>query len=214
MTVRGNGPQFYLVPIQHPTNVDDRSRHIKNRLERLENGPRNLKSDQKWPTQKSMSLHIYKQLNPVPDIIIQPPTPNDEQGTEGAWQYSQPRTPMQPSPSLLTTLLAPSPTPRVEFAYPVSRGPRRGPVAHSAVADSFIYFTFLPLELRLQIWEMELKRPKFIETQFSSQFYSPTFVGACTRGSSLLSVCRESRELALCEDFAYLTPTQRDFGRK
>ena len=215
MTVRGNVPQYFLVPIQHPTNVEDRSRHIKNRLERLENGQKNLKSDQKWPTQKSMSLHIFKQLNPVPEIIIQPPTPSQQEGTEGGWTYSQPRTPMQPSPGLLTNLLERSLTPRPEFPYPVTMGPRRGPDAQSPVTESsFIYFTFLPLELRLQIWEMELKRPKFIEAQFSSQFYSPTFVGSCTGGPPLLSVCRESRELALCEDFAYLTPTQRDFGRK
>ncbi|KIN04796.1 hypothetical protein OIDMADRAFT_177160 [Oidiodendron maius Zn] len=215
MTVRGNVPQYFLVPIQHPTNVEDRSRHIKNRLERLENGQKNLKSDQKWPTQKSMSLHILRQLNPVPEIIIQPPTPSQQEETEGGWTYSQPRTPMQPSPGLLTNLLERSLTPRPEFPYPVTMGPRRGPDAQSPVTESsFIYFTFLPLELRLQIWEMELKRPKFIEAQFSSQFYSPTFVGSCTGGSPLLSVCRESRELALCEDFAYLTPTQRDFGRK
>jgi hypothetical protein len=214
MTVRGNSPQFYLVPIQHPTDVEARSRHIKNRLERLEKGNRNLKSDQKWPTQKSMSLHIYRQLVPVPDIIIQPPTPSDEHGTEGGWELSQPRTPKQPSPGLLTNLLEPSPTPRTEFPYPVSKGSLPSPDSQSVTDSSFIYFTFLPLELRLQIWEMELKRPKFIEAQFSSQFYSPTFAGSCTRGSPLLSVCRESRERALCEDFAYLTPTQRDFGRK
>lgn len=227
MTVRGHAPQFYLVPIQHPTNVDDRTRHIRNRLERLDRGHKNLKADQKWPTQKSMSVHLFRQLNPVPEIIIQPPTPNDEDGTEGgagaAWEYSQPRTPMQPSPGLLTNLLAPSPSPRPEFPYPVSRDPIRrdadealtsSPSSSLAGNSSFIYFEFLPVELRMQIWETELKRPKFIEAQFSSQFYSPTLVGACTRGSALLFVCRESRELALCQDFAYLTPTQRDFGRK
>lgn len=214
MTVRGNIPQFYLVPIQHPTNVDDRSRQIKKRLERLENGHKNLKSDQKWPTQKSMSLHLFHQLNPVPEIIIQPPTPRPREGVEGGWTYSQPRTPMQPAPGLLANLLTPSPAPRPEFPYPVSCRHTQRPDQSPVIESSFIYFGFLPLELRLQIWEMELKRPKFIEAKFSSQFYSPTFVGSCTRGSALLSVCRESRELALCQEFAFLTPTQRDFGRK
>lgn len=213
MTVRGYTPRFHLVPIQHPTNFEIRSKHIKARLERLENSHKNLTADQKWPTQKSLSLHIYKQLNPVPEIIIQPPTPNLQEGEE--WTPSQPRTPVKPSTGLLTKILAPSASPRVEFPYQVSRGPHKDIDTRSALAESsFIYFGFLPLELRLQIWEIELKRPKFIEAQFSSQFYSPTFAGSCTRGSALLSVCRESRELALYEEFALLTPTQRDFGRK
>ena len=111
-------------------------------------------------------------------------------------------------------MLAPSTIKRPSFPFPVSSALTctRTPDA-PIITSSFIYFQLLPVELRLQIWEIELKRPKFIEAQFSSQFYSPTFIGPCTR-NPLLSVCKESRELALCEDFAFLTPSQRDFGKK
>jgi hypothetical protein len=211
MTVRGNQPKFYLVPIQHYTDVEARSRQIKHRLERLENGTKHLKASQKWPTQKSMILDLYRRLNKIPEIIIQPPTPEQQHcrrySTSGA---------ARPSKAALDILLAPSSTPRAEFLFPITTGrstPRDGV---SFLDSSFLYFTFLPIELRLQIWEIELRRPKLIEAQFSSQFYSPTFIGRCTRGSALLSVCKESRELVLSLDdlYRYLTPVQRDFGKR
>jgi hypothetical protein len=213
MTVKGNLPEFYLVPIQHPTDVEARSRLIKNRLERLENGHKYLKADQKWPTQKSMSVYLYQQLNAVPEIVVQPPSPQQS----SSWEYSSRRPAVaRPSTRTLELLLAPSSSPRAEFPFPVTSGPSKRTEELSFLDSSFIYFTFLPIELRLQIWEIELKRPKFIEAQFSSQIYSPTFIGSCTRGSALLSVCRESRELALSMDdiYKYLTPEQRDFGKR
>lgn len=113
--------------------------------------------------------------------------------------------------------MAPSSSPRADFPIPVvTRVPQMAMEETSFLDSSFIYFPFLPVELRLQIWEIELRRPKFIEAQFSSQIYSPTFTGCCTRGSALLSVCKESRELALSMDevYRYLTPKQRDFGKR
>ncbi|PSS23100.1 hypothetical protein M430DRAFT_33687 [Amorphotheca resinae ATCC 22711] len=237
MTVRGNVPQYYLVPIQHPANVEDRKRQIKTRLARLENGQKKLKADQRWPTRKSLSLHLYQQLTAVPEIVVHPPTPcpqqrdveTDDNAAEAVWSYSHSHsrsTAVRPAPALLAELLAPSASPRAAFPIAVTqqqqqqRGARADPEpagtssTSSSSSSSFIYFPFLPLELRLQIWELALQRPRFIEAQFASQFYAPTFVGPCTRGSPLLAVCRESRECALCEDFAFLTPTQRDFGKK
>jgi hypothetical protein len=103
MTVRGSVPNFYLVPIQHPTDVEKRRRQIKDRLERLENGRRNLKADQKWPTQKSMSLHLYQQLKDIPEIVIHPPSPCPREDTaDSAWNYSHSRsTAVRPAPALL-----------------------------------------------------------------------------------------------------------------
>jgi hypothetical protein len=156
-----------------------------------------------------MCTHLYQQLNAVPEIKILPPTPRQRSG----WGSPRPVI-ARPSQETLDLILAPTSTTRVPFPYHITNG---APAEEkSFLESSFIYFAFLPIELRLQIWEIELRRPKFIEAQLSSQFYSPTFVGACTRGPALLSVCRESRELALSLDglFRYLTPHQRDFGRR
>jgi len=210
MTVKGNLPKFYLVPIQHPADVETRSQQIRNRLEQLQTVQKNVGIDQKWPTQKSMSLHLFNQLNKIPEIVIQPPTPEQQYG----WNYSSPSTPSRPSPRTLQRLLAPATTPRTEFPFPICKGPSQALAEElSFIECSFIYFQFLPAELRLQIWDIELHRPKFIEGQFSSQFSSPTWVGGCTRGSPLLYVCRESREQALSLPYSFLTPMQRDFGK-
>jgi len=212
MTVRGNQPKFYLVPIQHIPDTEIRSKRIQHRLERLENGRKNLKADQKWPTQKTMKMYRYNQLGEVPEIIVQPPTPLQSSGWDRN-SHTTPCDPCRPFPETLQQLLAPSTSPRAEFPFPVTTGSHQAKEL-SFLESSFIYFQFLPAEIRLEIYELELLRPKFIEAQFSSQFYSPTFVGNCTRGTPLLYVCKEAREVALRHDYAFLTPTQRDFGKR
>jgi len=212
MTVRGNQPKFYLVPIQHIPDTETRSKRIQHRLERLEHGRKNLKADQKWPTQKTMKMHLYQQLREVPKIVLQPPTPVQSSTWDHAPQIS-PCEPYRPSPETLRQLLAPSASLRANFPFPVTSGTNyTGEL--SFLESSFIYFQFLPAEIRLEIYELELRRPKFIEAQFSSQFCSPTFVGNCTRGTPLLYVCREARDVALRHEYSFLTPAQRDFGKR
>jgi hypothetical protein len=212
MTVKGNLPKFYLVPVQHPVDPETRRRNIKKRLYRLEKAQRNLHKTQKWPTQQSMTTQLYRELSEVPEIVIQPPTPEPSAG----WSYtSSPRSTSRPSPRTLQYLLTPPTTPREEFPFPVMKGETRTSAEEIPFIDnSFIYFQFLPAELRLQIWDLELRRPKLIEAKFSSQFSAPTFVGGCTRGSPLLYACRESREQALSLPYSFLTPVQRDFGNR
>lgn len=216
MTVRGNLPKFYLVPIQIPTDVELRSKQIKTRLHRLESAHNNLAWDQKWPTKKSMERHAYNQARQIPQIVIHPPTPDHE---ETPWTYSNssyPTSPSRPSPDTLRQLLAPPAMPRAEFPIPISKSASQLEKVESPtfMESSFIYFQFLPAELRLQIWDIELHRPKIIEAQFSTQFGAPAFVGGCTRGSPLLYVCRESREQALSLYYEFLTPVQRDLGNR
>jgi len=207
MTVKGSLPQFYLIPIQHPLDIEARSKAIKHRRQKVESSRHNIEKTQKWPSQKTMSVHLYHQLSQVPEIVIRPPTPLLLSG------WSAPDSPARPSMHTLSHLLALPLTPRSEFPYPVTLS--SSPVREkSFIESSFIYFQFLPVELRLQIWGEELRRPKLVEAQFASQFCAPTFVGGCTRGSSLLYVCRESRELALGMEWRFLTPMQRDFGKK
>jgi len=212
MTVRGNQPKFYLVPIQHIPDTEIRSKRIQHRLERLENGRRNLKADQKWPTHKTMKMSVYQQLREVPEIVVQPPTPVQR----STWDHaSLPRScgPYRPAPETLQHLLAPSTSPRADFPFQVTTGTREIKEL-SFLESSFMYFQFLPVEIRLEIYELELRRPKFIEAQFSSQFCSPTFVGNCTRGTPLLYVCKEARDVALRHEYTFITPTQRDFGKR
>ena len=195
--------------VQHETDVLNRRKQIVHRLQRLENGHQNLKADQKWPTQKSINQHIYHTHAAVPEIVIQPPTPK----LSSRWSYTDSTpSPARPSPRTLKRLLLPSPSPRADFPYSISRSSEKA--EKSFMESSFLYFQFLPYEIRLEIWELAAQRPKLIEAQFSSQFYSPTFVGPCTRGTPLLYACRESREVALCLDYHFLTPSQRDFGKK
>ena len=212
MTVRGSQPKFYLVPIQHIPDTETRSKRIQHRLDRLENGRRHLKADQKWPTQKTMQMSLYNQLREVPEIVVQPPTPVQSSTWDHA-AYPRSCGPYRPLPETLQQLLTPSTSLRADFPFPVSTGSSE-PKKLSFLESSFMYFQFLPVEIRLEIYELELRRPKFIEAQFSSQFCSPTFVGNCTRGTPLLYVCKEARDVALRHEYAFLTPSQRDFGKR
>jgi hypothetical protein len=69
------------------------------------------------------------------------------------------------------------------------------PISKSRDLKSFPLFPLLPTEIRLQIWELALYAPKFIEAQYCLEWHQPTFVGI--RPEALLSVCLESREVAL-----------------
>jgi hypothetical protein len=50
--------------------------------------------------------------------------------------------------------------------------------------------------LRIQIWELALLVPRFIEAQFCTNYYQPAFINYVNR-HVLLSVCHESRAIAL-----------------
>lgn len=75
----------------------------------------------------------------------------------------------------------------VPFPFPISLGKK---------IKTFPQFPSLPPEIRIQIWELALLVPRFIEAQFCMQFYQPAFVNYVDR-SVLVSVCHESRAIAL-----------------
>jgi hypothetical protein len=108
----------------------------------------------------------------------------------------------------------------VHFPYPVLGGIEDGRNGtNGEVRLGFQRFAELPAEIRIQIWEMELRRPKFIEVQFDCGISRARFVGASTRqwSSVLLGVWRESRDVAIAfavlekegEKVSFLVPKKR-----
>ncbi|KAL2064967.1 hypothetical protein VTL71DRAFT_4107 [Oculimacula yallundae] len=68
-------------------------------------------------------------------------------------------------------------------------------VTHPKSPSSFFMFSLLPTEIRLDIWELALFHPRFVEVQYCSDFYEPTFVNLPCNPLSL--VCRESAKVVV-----------------
>jgi hypothetical protein len=173
--------------------IEKRSQLIRLRIEHLEGGRRRLSYREKWPTVMSVRHHkaqvakaasekeeAVSKASPVKKESSSKTTPVTKSGTSVLAKPKSPSKPPQISSSKAGT---PS---RHSFPYPISK---------ARDLKSFILFPLLPTEIRLQIWELALYAPKFIETQYSLEWHQPTFVGI--RPEALLSVCLESREVAL-----------------
>ena len=93
---------------------------------------------------------------------------------------------------------------RDKFTFPI-------PVSRTRKGErgAFARFTELPTEIRLQIWgEVLSSEVRFIELQFCSSFYKPTFHRVCSSMSPLLAVCHESKAM-VHQSHKYWRPGQR-----
>ncbi|KAG9248519.1 hypothetical protein BJ878DRAFT_476376 [Calycina marina] len=215
MTVRGNQPVYCPVPLPQLTVAERRSKLIQERLDGLELASKQIVADQRWPTQKEIEKHSFRQRVNIPKVVITPPSPFDSDGFHWIYTRNGYREPMKATAAEIERYgFFESPiNPRAEFPYGISTGATETKNL-SLLESTFIYFQFLPVEIRLAIWEMELLSPKFIEAQFCAGFFSPTFVGSCTRRPPLLWVNREAREVALREEYGFLKPIRTDIDRR
>jgi hypothetical protein len=161
------------------TPFEKRSQLIRLRIEGFERGRKVLGPDDKWPTVKSVRQYQERKAKQLPEEAEAspktPPTIRDGQK------------PVSFEASSNTTRATTSSVPNLpEFPFPISN--------HKDLS-SFVQFPALPTEIRLLIWEFALLVPKFIEVQFCTEFYAPTFVN-CRRHEALHNVCQESREVA------------------
>jgi hypothetical protein len=175
------------------TPIEKRSQLIRLRIEYLEGARRRLSYREKWPTVMSVRHHKAQvakaasekkdsssKTSPVKKESPSKTIPIIKFGTPVLTEQKFPSQPPQNSSSKTDT---PS---RHSFPFPVSK---------ARDLKSFPLFPLLPAEIRLQIWELALYAPKFIEAQYCLEWHQPTFVGI--RPEALLSVCLESREIAL-----------------
>lgn len=188
---------------RNPRAVFSRGEQISARVQRLEKTCSKIHQCQRWPTQKSIRAYQHSLL--VPKIHVSPPP--QPQGYFHWWggQITRPRE------EELAEILAPALNAKVEFPVPVRKGWKSeetegggGKAGKNEEREGFELFSLLPTEIRTQIWESEIRRPKFIEAQVSTAYGKPAFVGHCTKRSPLLSACRESREIALGEKYESL----------
>ncbi|KAH7364356.1 hypothetical protein BKA65DRAFT_546242 [Rhexocercosporidium sp. MPI-PUGE-AT-0058] len=184
------------------TLFDKREQLITLRLESLERRRKILGPQDKWPTIKGVRAYKDEQaklaaqalsapvVSPTPTAIratsLSPQTTrvgSSSQGTTASGIISS-RTKLNDRDSPYLAAL-PTPTSSPSFAFPVTICKPLG---------SFSQFSLLPTELRLQIWEIAESSPRFIEAQYCSDFYQPTFVNVPDR-NALMLVCRESAEV-------------------
>jgi hypothetical protein len=158
--------------------LEKRNQLIRLRVESLERRKLVLKPHEKWPTVKSVRRYQKRKTSflSVNDQSAQPPAesqPNHQNAIEGS--SSRKNKDAKSTPPKLPS-----------FPFQISRAKNN---------TFFPQFSNLPPEIRLQIWELALLVPKFIEAQFCTQFYAPAFVN-CAQRDVLFSVCHESRAVA------------------
>jgi hypothetical protein len=160
--------------------LERRNQLTRLRVESLERGNLVLPPHEKWPTVKS--VRRYQERKSGSPSASQPSVPpaasqsNDQNGGAGS---SSPK-----GKAKDTKTAASKHTP---FPFPISSTKNSKP---------FPQFSRFPPEIRIQIWELALLLPRFIEAQFCTQFYQPSFVNYVDR-PVLVSVCHESRAIAL-----------------
>jgi hypothetical protein len=158
--------------------LEKRTQLIKLRIESLERRKIVLHSHEKWPTVKSVRQYQERKSS---SILSEGQSPRSSAASQPNDQNTSKTSPSRKSKN------AKAPRPKLpSFPFPISR-PKN--------TTSFPQFSHLPPELRIQIWKLALYVPKFIETQFCTQFYEPAFVN-CAR-DVVYSVCYESRAVAL-----------------
>jgi hypothetical protein len=158
--------------------LEKRTQLIRLRIESLERRKLVLKPHEKWPTVKAVRRYKErKSTSPPASQSPQSPAVPQLLDPNTAEVSSTPKCkePKTPPPKLHA------------FHFPISR---------AGNSPTFPQFSNLPPELRIQIWELALYVPKFIEAQFCTQFFQPAFVN-CGQHNILFSVCHESRAVAL-----------------
>jgi hypothetical protein len=160
--------------------LERRNQLTKLRAESLERRKLVLQPHEKWPTVKS--VRRYQERKSSSPSASQPPVPpaasqsNDQNGGEGS---------SSPKGKVKDTKTTPS-----------KHNPFPFPISSTKNSKTFPQFSRFPPEIRIQIWELALLLPKFIEAQFCTDFYQPSFVNYVDR-PVLVSVCHESRAIAL-----------------
>ncbi|KAK2628074.1 hypothetical protein QTJ16_002720 [Diplocarpon rosae] len=181
------------------TPLEKRTQLINLRLDSLERGRKLLRLHEKWPTVKSVKAHKERQAKLVAEAEAEaeaeahvghiPPCNISPIKVTADTSDIKLSTPNTRSPSEGSTTKAPTKA-RLElvpsFPFPISR--------HKKLA-SFPQFPLLPTEIRLEIWEIALYNPKFLEMQYCTDFYDRTFINL-PYDQPLSAVCRESREVA------------------
>lgn len=175
-------------PSRKPRAAFSREERISARLQRLEKTCSKIHQSQRRPTQKSIRAYQYSLL--VTKIEISPPP--QSQGYFHWWggQITRPRE------EELAKILAPSPNSKTYFPVRALIGWKskemeagEGKAGKEAGKRGvFELFSFLPTEIRIQIWESEIRRPKVTKAQISATYGNPTFVGHCTKRSDRKSV--------------------------
>ncbi len=211
-------------PRRRPTDgmnpLEKRAWQIQQRIEALEAARRVLGPCEKWPTVTSVRFFRKKEAKSFPlndDIPLDTGAASENSPRRSAnLPSSIRRFSLPPSKAYGASLYSPSaplssrqllvhPTPHRRHSAqiePLQNSPK-APLAPFPISitrhrplTSFHSFTSLPPELRLQIWQTALESPKFMEVQFCTESFEPTFVN-WGRSSALLYVCRESREVAI-----------------
>ena len=160
--------------------LERRNQLTKLRTESLECRKLVLQPHEKWPTVKS--VRRYQERKSSSPSASQPSVPpaasqsNDQNGGEGSSTSKG---------SVKDANMAPLKHTRFPF-----------PISSTKNSKTFPQFSRFPPEIRIQIWELALLLPKFIEAQFCTEFYQPSFVNYVDR-PVLVSVCHESRAIAL-----------------
>lgn len=174
---------------------------ISRRLAHLESGRKKVVWDQRWPTEESIRRHFHRLSFNVPKIIIT--RSNSGRRWNDIWEHHVEYRTGRPETSgfQMADIFAPSRNDKADFPVPIHEGHM---VKQTKNATEFPSFPELPTEIRIQIFKMEIRRPRVIEARYSRVTGTATFIGSSATWSPLLITCRESREIALREEYEYL----------
>lgn len=99
----------------------------------------------------------------------------------------------------------PSESPKEDFPFPISKRQTRIPAKN----NQFHLFSSLPTEIRIQVWEIAFREPRFLEIQFTAQNDRTALLSPVAGRRDLLTACRESRAIALKANYVCLYPKYR-----
>lgn len=162
---------------------------------------RRLKPIEKWPT--SESVQFYRDSGKTSNVFRVKPVCSYRSYAviyrPDPWLYISYKATMtyMPAPE---SLFEASEFMKTDFMYPIIKSQHQ----ESNRNSQFILFLSLPAELRIQIWETALQEPGFFEAQLPATTGIATLRGPCTGRPKLLSVCHESRVIALTVRYTYL----------
>jgi hypothetical protein len=194
-----------MTPQQTEAKAVERKADLMNdrRIQRLERQRHRLKPTERWPTSEAIQFYrdsgktsnVHK-VKPVCSYrsyaIIYRPHP---------WLYMSYKTMPTYMPAS-ENLFEASAFLKADFIFPIIKSQHQ----ESNRNSQFTHFSSLPAELRIQIWEIALQQPRFFEAQLPALAGIATLRGPCTGRPKLLSVCHESRAIALAVRYTCLHP--------
>ncbi|KUJ14164.1 uncharacterized protein LY89DRAFT_751893 [Mollisia scopiformis] len=144
--------------------------------------------NERWPAEESILRYERSLLIPI--IKVTPP-PHVHLYF---WSVQHNQRNQRPDASVLSEILAPSLNVKVEFPVMVQKGINRMVWEEKKVGAGFLLFSGLPTEIRIQIWESEVRRPRVIEAQYSIGYGIPTFIGGSRAEKAERFVLQEKHE--------------------